>query len=246
MTDFNTTLASLATAAKKAGEAENKVAEKATAHAPFALEAMLSGTMSLEGWINAACDAAGVKSTKGKRNAAALREKGFGGLYNMATALKWVDDDRRRETENQTTGNIAVDILAYQFCRIDWNGDVARDYLVSKGELPAVAKGMDAETAIATAAETGEESERLQHSVDYHVAIKAPSTFAAFLKAAKAACKVESTFADRLEKMATKIAELEAGDIAASQAALAKLSDAIATAVASLATAETEAEVVNG
>lgn len=234
MNDFATTLAALATAANKASKAEATVAEKATAHAPFALSAILSEETSLEGWINQACDVAGVKSKKGKRNAAALREGGFGGLYNMAQSLKWIDDNRSRED----SGNVAVDVLCYQFCRIDWNGDVARDYLVSKGELPAVAKAMTAEEAIETAATIGSEEERSQHSEDYHVAIKAPTTFAALMKEAKAACRTETTFADKLESMASKIGELELADITANLAALDKLTAAIADATAKLALAE--------
>lgn len=236
MTDFNTTLAALASAANKADKAEAVVAEKTTAHAPFALASMFIDGNSVESWVNAACDATQVKSKKGKRTASALRDAGYNGLYNMAQNLKWIEDNRFREEESETFGNIAVDILVYQFCRIDYNGDVARDFLVSKGELPAVAKQMTAEEAIA-AANAHSAGERLAHSADYHKAINAPATFAAMVKEAKQACKVETTFADRMEKLAKQIGEMELADIKANGDALLALKLAINEAQAKVAMA---------
>ena len=238
---YTTTLEALAAAASKATKAENICNEKATAHAPFALLAMIDDGKSVEAWVTDACTIAEVKSKKGKKNTAALREGGFNGLYNMAQSLKWIEDNVAEFP--------AIEGLAYMFCKVDATGDLRRDYLISKAiMLPAEARLADIDTVaeaynVATVGAKAE-AEATVHAAAYWKAVNAPDTFAAFMKAAKEAAKVEKdAFAEAVKRMVAAIAEMELEAIVSRQPELETLYAAIKGAQERLAPVDVDVNV---
>ena len=221
---YQDTLNALVSASATATKAENKCNESATAHAPHAILAILSGEKSLEAWIIDACDAASVKSGKGKKNAAALREGGYGGLYNMAVALKWFDDNRQDSEGDETL----IVSIAYDFCRVDVSGNLARDYMIaSKAMLPAEARVTDTDTVKALYEQA--EGDKESHAMAYWKAIEAPATFAAFMKDCKAAMAAPKgdAFTNAIDKVIATLGKLELAELQERQAKLAELLAAI-------------------
>lgn len=237
MTNYTETLNALATAAAKAAKAEGVTNDKTTAHAPFALDLILSANVDFDAvgnWIGDACKAANLKSAKGKRNLQALRP--HGGLYNLANSLKWFADNREEYP--------AIDAIAYAFCRNDIYGDMRRDYLVaSKAMLPAEANASDVD-GIAQAYHAIEDDKGKAKNEDaYWVAIKAPSTFAAFMKECKAyvrECKAQTAdkFADKVARMVEAIDDLELAELRKRQTELLALMTAIEKASEKIALAD--------
>lgn len=236
---YTETLAALAVAAQKQGKAETATAEKATAHAPFAIAAIIDGEKSIDGWIADACTTADVKSKKGHKNAAALREGGFGGLYNMATALKWIVDNREEFP--------AIDCVADMFLRRDTTGDMRRNYLVSvKAMLPAEARLADIETVAVAYDAIEDEEGKATESAAYWKAVEAPSTFAAFMADCKAvAAKPKAdAFTVAIDKVVKSLGTMELEELVARQAQLVELLAALKGAETRLSPeAETETEV---
>lgn len=235
---FTETLAALAIAANKADKATATANDKATAHAPFALAAiMFEASMSVEKWVDAACDAANARSAKGKRNTAALRENGYGGLYNMAQALKWIEDQRENEMVF-----VQIEALAYMFCKVDQTGNLRRDYLIGEGiMLPAEAKLADIDTVV-TAYDEAPDNDKAGHADAYWKAVGAPTSFAAFFKAAKECAKVKGdAFADKVNRTIDAIAKLDLEELKARQTELSALMAALKGASDRL---ESEAETV--
>lgn len=236
MTDYNTTLAALAVAAAKQGKAETATAEKATAHAPFAIAAIFDGEKTVEAWTTDACTTAEVKSKKGHKNAAALREGGYGGLYNMAIALKWLTDNREEYP--------AINGVADMFLRRDTSGDMRRNYLVaSRAMLPAEARIADIEAVAAAYDAKDDDDGKATEAEAYWKAVEAPVTFAAFMADCKAVAKAPKAdaFTTALDKVVKSLGEMELEELAKRQDELLTLLAAIKGAEMRL-TAESEGE----
>lgn len=233
---YTDTLTALATAAAKAAKAETTTAEKTTAHAPFALDAILTASVDFDAvgqWIADACKAADLKSAKGKRNLQALRP--HGGLYNLANSLKWFADNREEYP--------AIDAIAYAFCKVDEYGDLSRDFLIEQGVLPAEAKAMGVDEAQAAYAEIDDDSAKAVHAAAYWKAIKAPMTFAAFMADCKAyvnGIKAENrdAFGDKIASVIDTLGKIELSELRERQTALAALMEAIEKASDKIALAD--------
>lgn len=86
---FDSALTALAIADAKGAGATNTFA-------PLAVARLASGAMTVQGVIDAACNAAAVRSTKGKLNAAALRDAGMTSLYSIVQGLGYVFDIQKK------------------------------------------------------------------------------------------------------------------------------------------------------
>lgn len=238
--DFTETLKALAKQSKSADEQNKAVAERATAHAPYALSAIFGYgeddyRLSIDGWIAAACDAcgdAGIRSAKGKRNAAALREHGYTGLYNLAVSLKWLDDNMAEH------GEALRSLFIEPFLRHDPNLDAARLFLFRSRDLTALeAETADIETirVMYDAAEGDKE----KHETAYWKDAGRPETFAALIRECKAhIAKMNAAgkdkAAEKLAAFAKFIGDMELAEIAAHETGIADALVAIDKAKARL------------
>lgn len=241
VSSFDETLSALVVAAAKADKATATVADKATAHGPFALAAMYDSgeieRMSIDAWIAKACDAAGVKSRKGKRNAQALRDGGYTGLYNLAVDLKWIDD-------NASDVPAIVDCID-EFCQWDRDGSMRRNYLIAgKHMLPAIAMLSSVEDVIDAYDAIDDVEGKDVDKAGYYKAISAPTSWAALMTAARQAYKdaqpETDTIGKKLEAATKLLSEFALVDVKAYGEAIVSLQNAINSCTA-LLVAEVEA-----
>lgn len=237
---FTETLKSLAKQSKSADEQNKAVAERATAHAPYAIAAIFGYgdddyRLSIDGWIAAACDAcgeAGIRSAKGKRNAAALREHGYTGLYNLAVSLKWLDDSLAEH------GDALRTLFIEPFLRHDPDMQAARLYLFRSKDLTAIeAETADVET-IRVMYEAAE-GDKDKHETAFWKDAGRPETFAALIRDCKA--HIAKMNAAGKDKAAEKIAafvkfigDMELAEIASHETAMADVLAALDKAKARL------------
>lgn len=229
---FNDTLTEMVKAAESGRKADKTTQAKATAHGPAALARIFGygdiERLSVDGWIKAACIAAGVRSKSGKHVLQAFRQNGLNGLHNLANDLKWLDDNAEEYA--------CIPVLMDAFMRHDPNGDVMRNYLISaKAMLPAEAKAetLEAVQAAYDAIEDAEGKELEEEA--YWKAIEAPTTWGGFMAACRKAVKDAKPDSDKVGKaiatFTATVKDMSIEDIAARQDELLAAFAAIEAAV---------------